>query len=165
MAQAGNKTCEICNRASGLHYCTQCDHVFCDDCKMSHLRSKISRNHTFFIGFNIKTPNKIGGCTDHNEDSIYLCEDCDQLICRLCVTKAHKKHAVVDIKDSNKEVQAEISKYLNSKVSNVRLSAKLIEGRTKTYKTEVEETVQAIIEQGNDIKEIVDRKVDSLIKG
>ena len=161
MAQAGNKTCENCNRASGLHYCTECEQALCDNCKMLHLRSKISRNHNIFlIGFN----NKKGRCTDHNEDFICLCEDCDQLICRLCVTKAHKKHAVVDIKDSNKAVQAEISKYLNSKISNVRLSANSIEGRKKTYKREVEATVHAIIEQGNAIKEIVDRKVDSLIK-
>jgi hypothetical protein len=47
----------------------------------------------------------------------------------------------VDIKDSNKEVQAEISKYLKYKVSNVRLSAKSIEGGKKTYKTEVSESV------------------------
>ena len=44
MAQAACKTCEICMRAPGLHYCTQCDQVFCDDCNMSHLRSKISRS-------------------------------------------------------------------------------------------------------------------------
>jgi hypothetical protein len=131
---------------------------------MLHLRLKLSRHHTFLSGHNIKTQKKTGGCTDHNEDFIYLCEDCDQLICRLCVTKAHKKHAFVDIKDSNKEVQAEISKYLKYKVSNVRLSAKSIEGGKKTYKTEVEAIVQAIIEQGHAIKEIVDRKVDALIK-
>jgi hypothetical protein len=115
-------------------------------------------------GSNIKTQQKTGGCTDHNEDFIYLCEDCDQLICRLCVTKAHKKHAVVDIKDSNKEVQTEISKYLDSKVDNVRSSAKLIEGRTKTYTTEVEATVRAIIGHGNTIKDMVDKKVDALVK-
>ena len=164
MAQAGNKTCEICIRASGLHYCTQCDKVFCDDCKKSHLKSKISRTHTFMSGSNIKTQKKTEGCTDHNEDLIYLCKNCDQFICRLCVKKAHKKHAVVNIKDSNKEVQAEISPYLNFKVSNVHLSAKLIEERTKTYKPEVEETVRHIITHGNLIKEIVDTKVDSLIK-
>ena len=163
MAQAANKTCEICMRAPGLHYCTQCDQVFCDDCKMSHLRSKISRSHIFWSGTNINTEKKVG-CTDHGEDFIYLCEDCDQLICRLCVTKAHKKHAVVDIKDSNKEVQTEISKYLDSKVENVRSSAKVIEGRTKTYKTEVEATVRAIIGHGNTIKDMVDKKVDALVK-
>ena len=164
MAQAGSKTCEICIRALGLHHCIQCDQVFCDVCKKLHLRSRISRNHTFLSGSNIKTQQKTGGCTDHKEDFIYLCKDCDQLICRLCVKKAHKKHAVVNIKDSNKEVQAEISPYLNSKVNNVRLSAKLIEERTKTYKPEVEETVRDIITHGNLIKEIVDEKVDSLIK-
>jgi hypothetical protein len=114
-------------------------------------------------GTNINTEKKVG-CTDHGEDFIYLCEDCDQLICRLCVTKAHKKHAVVDIKDSNKEMQTEISKYLDSKVDNVRSSAKVIEGRTKTYKTEVEATVRAIIEHGNTIKDMVDKQVDALVK-
>ena len=163
MAQAANKTCEICMRAPGLHYCTQCDQVFCDDCKLSHLRSKISRSHIFLSGTNINTEKKVG-CTDHGEDFIYLCEDCDQLICRLCVTKAHKKHAVVDIKDCNKEVQTEISKYLDSKVENVRSSEKVIEGRTKTYKTEVEATVRAIIGHGNTIKDMVDKKVDALVK-
>ena len=123
MVQAANKTCEICMRASGLHCCNQCDQVFCDDCKMSHLRSKISRNHTFMTGPNINTEKKAVGCKDHNEDFIYLCEDCNQLICRLCVTKAHQKHYLVDIKDSNNKVQTEISKYLDSKVDNVRSSA------------------------------------------
>ena len=51
---------------------------------------------------NITMKKKAGGCTDHNEDFIYLCEDCNQLICRLCVTKAHKKHAVMDIKEVEK---------------------------------------------------------------
>ena len=163
MAQAANKTCELCMRASGLHYCTQCDQIFCDDCKMSHLRLKLCRNHIFLSGPNINTKKKVG-CADHDEDFIYLCENCDQLICRLCVTKVHKAHAVVDIKDSNKEVQTEISKYLDSKVDTVRSSAKVIEGTTKTYRTEVEATVRAIIEHGNTIKDMVDKKVDALVK-
>jgi len=164
MAQAANKSCEMCVRALGLHYCTQCDQVFCDDCKMSHLRARISRNHTFMTGTNVNMEKKAGGCTDHNEDFIYVCEDCNQLICRLCAIKAHKKHDLVDIKDSNKEMQTEISKYLDSKVHNVRSSAKLIEGKAKTYKEDVEATVKVIIEHGNLIKAMVDKKVDTLIK-
>ena len=163
MAQAANKTCEICMRAPGLHYCTQCDQVFCDDCKMSHLRSKISRRHIFLSGPNINMEKKVG-CADHDEDFIYLCEDCDRLICRVCVTKAHQKHAVVEIKDSNKKVQTEISTYLDSKVNNVRSSATVVEKATKTYKAEVEATVKVIIEHGNLIKDMVDKKVDALIK-
>jgi hypothetical protein len=104
------------------------------------------------------------GCADHDEDFIYLCEDCDRLICRVCVTKAHQKHAVVEIKDSNKKVQTEISTYLDSKVNNVRSSATVVEKATKTYKAEVEATVKVIIEHGNLIKDMVDKKVDALIK-
>ena len=164
MAQAANKTCEICIRASGLHYCTQCDQIFCDDCKMSHLRLKLCRNHIFLSGPNINMEKKVGGCKVHNEDFVYFCEDCDQLICRLCVTKTHQKHYLVDIKDSNNKVQTEISKYLDSKVNNISSSAKLIEGKLETYKIEVEATVKVIIEQGNLIKIMVDEKVDALIK-
>jgi hypothetical protein len=53
--------------------------------------------------------------------------------------------SVLILEDSNKEVQTEISKYLDSKFDNVRSSAKVIEGTTKTYKTAVEATVRAII--------------------
>jgi hypothetical protein len=70
----------------------------------------------------------------------------------------------VDIKESNRKVQTEISTYLDSKVENVRSSAHLIEGRTKTYETEVEETIKVITVHGNAIKEFVDKHVDALIK-
>ena len=53
MAEAASKTCEICTRASGVHVCIQCDQLFCEDCKISHLRLKVCRNHTFLSGPNI----------------------------------------------------------------------------------------------------------------
>jgi hypothetical protein len=64
----------------------------------------------------------------------------------------------VDIKDSNKKVQTEISTYLDSKVKNARSGAQLIEGRTKTYETEVEAIAKVIMEEGNAIKEFVDKR-------
>jgi hypothetical protein len=53
---------------------------------------------------------------------------------------------------------------LDSKVNNVRSSATVIEEATKTYTAEVEATVKVIIEHGNLIKDMVDKKVDALIK-
>jgi hypothetical protein len=105
-----------------------------------------------------------GGCTDHNKDCIYNCEDCDQLICKVCANKAHKKHDFVNIKDSNQKVQTEISKHLDYKVCNVRVSEQSIEKKEKAYKREVEATRKAIVEHGNIIKAMVDKKVDALIK-
>jgi hypothetical protein len=86
------------------------------------------------------------------------------LICRVCATKTHKKHDIIDIRDSVKELESKIPKYLNSKVDDYRSNTKNIDDRVEGYKAEVEETVKTILEQGKDIKELVDRKVDSLIK-
>jgi hypothetical protein len=47
-------------------------------------------------------------------------------------------------------------------VIHYRASTKIIDGGIQTYKTEIEETVQIIIEQENTIKDMVDRKVESL---
>jgi uncharacterized protein YoxC len=86
------------------------------------------------------------------------------LICRVCATKTHKRHDITDIKDSVKELESKIPKYLNSKVDNYRSNTKKIDDGVQGYKAEVEETVKTILEQGKAVKELVDRKVDSLIK-
>jgi hypothetical protein len=103
-------------------------------------------------------------CTDHKEDFIFFCEECDVLICRVCATKTHKKHDITDIKDSVKELESEIPKYLNSKIDNYRSNTTKIDEGVHGYEAEVEATVKTILEQGKAIKELVDRKVDSLIK-
>jgi hypothetical protein len=102
MAQAANKTCEICLRASSLHYCTQCDQVFCDDCKVSHLRLKLCKYHHFITKPNITMEKKARECTYHNEDFIFLCQHCNQLICKSCVTTTHIQHTLRDIKEIEK---------------------------------------------------------------
>ena len=60
--------------------------------------------------------------------------------------------------------QTEISKHLDYKVCNVRVSEQSIEKKEKAYKREVEATRKAIVEHGNIIKAMVDKKVDALIK-
>ena len=102
MAQGAKNICKICMQKPGLHYCTQCKQIFCVDCNVYHLRIPLCSNHTYISRSNITADKKAGGCKDHNEDFIYLCEDCNQLICRLCVTKAHKKHALMDIEEVEK---------------------------------------------------------------
>ena len=165
MAQAANKTCEICNRASAVHVCIQCDQLFCEECKIAHLRLKLCRNHTFSSGPNIHVQQKTKvECTDHKEDFIFFCEECDVLICRVCATNTHKKHDITDIKDSVKELESKIPKYLNSKIDNYLSNTKKLDEGIHGYKAEVEATVKTILEQGKAVKELVDRKVDSLIK-
>lgn len=47
MAQVASKTCEICVSSPGHNYCKECEQLFCDGCKISHLRTKMTKNHSF----------------------------------------------------------------------------------------------------------------------
>jgi hypothetical protein len=117
----------------------------------------------FVIGANIQQKAKVE-CTDHKEDFLFFCEECDVLICRVCYIKTHKKHDIADIKDSVKELESKIPKYLNSKVDNYRSNTEKLDDGIHGYKAEVEAIVKTTLEQGKAVKELVDRKVDSLIK-
>jgi hypothetical protein len=86
------------------------------------------------------------------------------LICRVCATQTHKKHDIIDIRDSVKELESKIPKYLNSKIDNYLSNTTKLDEGIHGYKAEVEATVKTILEQGKAVKELVDRKVDSLIK-
>ena len=57
MAQAASITCEICN-AEGTNLCSQCNQLFCDECKTSHLRVNNNRNHIFLTGLDINPEEK-----------------------------------------------------------------------------------------------------------
>ena len=47
LAQCAVYLCEICDNKPGSQYCTNCEQYFCSNCKLSHLKAKISKNHTF----------------------------------------------------------------------------------------------------------------------
>ncbi|CAC5358022.1 unnamed protein product [Mytilus coruscus] len=149
MAQAASKTCEICVSSPGYNYCEQCDQLFCNGCKISHLRTKISKNHTFLSGLNIN-PDIRQFCKEHDENFIYYCMECDTLICKICVIKKHKAHDFVEIKESTEGIKAE---------SNI---AEVDQG-SHTYQADVKEVIQAIKEEGRKLKEMIDKKVEALI--
>lgn len=44
MAQAAIETC-LCSRASAEYFCMECEQYFCDTCRISHKRAKVSKNH------------------------------------------------------------------------------------------------------------------------
>lgn len=111
MAQSVIGTCEICNQGTGIDFCQECQQLFCNNCKLMHLRIKLSRNHTFK---DVDQPEvKLTLCEEHELVYILFCETCCSLICKKCVIKNHKSHELEDITfDKVSEKQKEVSEQL-----------------------------------------------------
>ncbi|CAC5394226.1 unnamed protein product [Mytilus coruscus] len=163
MAQSASKSCDICMRGPGHNYCEQCDQWLCENCKTLHLRSKISRNHTFLSGQNINPEEKLL-CTEHDKNFIFYCNACDIPICKLCIVKKHKQHDTSEINESTQELQSELKKMIDSKMKCIRTNLDKIEQGTGCYQTAVKEAIRTITEEGNQIKLWIDKKVQALIK-
>lgn len=162
MAQSASKSCDICMSGPGHNYCEQCDQWLCENCKTLHLRSKISRNHTFLSGQNIDPEEKLL-CKEHDENFIFYCIDCDIPICKMCIVKKHKKHDTSEINESTQELQAEVKKIIDSKIKCVKTNLEKIEQGTGNYQSDIKETIRVITEDGKQMKQWIDKKVQALI--
>ncbi|CAC5423989.1 unnamed protein product [Mytilus coruscus] len=162
MAQAASKTCEICVSGPGHNYCEQCDQLFCDGCKISHLRTKMTKNHTFLSDPNIN-PEVKQYCKEHDENFIYYCTECSTPICKICVIKKHKSHDFAEIKESTEGIKAEVKMVIDMKMRNLQSNIADIDQGSNQYKTDVNGVIHAIREVGRKLKEMIDEKVEGLI--
>ncbi|XP_071124340.1 E3 ubiquitin-protein ligase TRIM9-like [Mytilus edulis] len=163
MTQAASKTCEICVSSPGHNYCEQCEQLFCDGCKISHLRTKMSKDHTFLSGPNIN-PGVKQYCKEHDETFIYYCMECNSPICKICVIKKHKSHDFAEIKETTDGIKAEVKKGMDMKMEHLQSKIADIEQSSNKYQTDVNGIIHAIREEGRHLKELIDKKVESLVK-
>ena len=157
MAQAAASTCEICTGGPGEHYCQQCDQLFCGNCKLSHLRAKSCKNHTFVSGRDINQEEKLL-CTDHKESFLFYCQDCDTPVCRICSVEKHSRHLMTDLTKSTKKLRSELAKDIESKETTSRQNVNTIEKYTKAYREEVKAVIKTITEESNYWKKLIDKK-------
>ncbi|XP_052078067.1 transcription intermediary factor 1-alpha-like isoform X3 [Mytilus californianus] len=162
MAQSASKSCDICMSGPGRNYCEQCDQWMCENCKTLHLRSKMCRNHTILSGSNINPEEKLF-CKEHYENFIFYCIDCDMPICKICSVKKHKKHDMSEINESSQELQAEVKRVIDSKIKSVKTNLGEIEQVTGKYQSDIKEAIRVITEDGKQMKQWIDKKVQALI--
>ena len=92
MAQCAVHSCEICDNNPGSQYCTNCEQYFCSNCKLSHLKAKISKNHIFKDAQQVNPGEKTPKCERHDQLFTFYCNTCTCLLCQICLTEKHKKH-------------------------------------------------------------------------
>ena len=92
MAQCAVHLCEICDNNHGSQYCTNCEQYFCSNCKLSHLKAKLCKNHIFEDAHKVNPEENTPKCKRHDQLFTFYCHTCTCLLCQICLTDKHKKH-------------------------------------------------------------------------
>jgi len=98
--------CQICENDTKIKWkCLDCNHLMCQNCK-DKIHPKFANNHTVIdikeVGLHTEAK-KLNfrniQCKQHiGHVCCLFCKNCDHLVCPTCVSKAHNKHDLVEIK-------------------------------------------------------------------
>ena len=101
--------CEFCDQRDATTLCSNCNQIFCDDCKAGHKRLKIALNHEFLPLDKYDPRKKIATCPIHPEHQLSVfCQGCKVNICAMCSTASHNGHNVVFLKETTESVRIEL---------------------------------------------------------
>ena len=76
-------------------------------------------------------------CLDHGKSFYYWCNDCNTLLCLLCVTSTHKKHDF-DIVEGKLQ-QTKIKQVLEKERENLTINQTKLWERVDSFMTELKE--------------------------
>ncbi|CAG2208298.1 unnamed protein product [Mytilus edulis] len=150
MAQVASKVCEICDGGGhGKYHCQECDQLFCENCKMIHTRQRISKYHTYLTVSNTNMEDKMFS-NDHRS-----------------VTKVNR-HSTTDSSESTKnkleKLQTESLMNIEEKVAKAKSCISQMDNNRKSYREIIKKVINSITEDAEDLKKLVDKKVDDFKK-
>lgn len=169
MAQSAKQNfCEMCMSARGSQFCLDCNQCFCQNCKTSHLRIAVCRDHRF-KNFTNAAPDTTLFCQDHNESHVFICDECDVPVCRICTVKSHKGHSMADIEETVSKKKNTFLASLKSTLSTDEvLELENSDNQIDQYEVILDEsvssTVESIQKDGEAIKMNVDKVVNQMIQ-
>ncbi|VDI06965.1 Hypothetical predicted protein [Mytilus galloprovincialis] len=169
MAQCPKQNfCEMCMSAHGTQFCLDCNQYFCPNCKTSHLRIAVCRDHRFKNSAKKASDTSLV-CQDHNELFVFICDECDVPVCRICTVKSHKGHSMADIEETVSKKKNNFLAFIRSILSTdeflaLENSGNIIDQNEVMLDESVNSTVESIQRDGEAIKMKVDKVVDKMIQ-
>ena len=105
--------CNLCQEPVSF-FCRRCGVNLCDQCALSHLRTKSKFGHDV-VDFASKDDDDSFLCDSHPQhECLAYCKTCDVPICILCVSIKHKSHEISEITRQNRETLERYSSWKQS---------------------------------------------------
>lgn len=157
--------CELCPEEDPVvTFCENCVQFLCNVCSRHHQRANASRDHNTIPLTELRTkkdknfapkPETIK-CSKHDEEMLFYCEMCDQLVCMHCTVTNHRDHRCCMISD--------IAKKHRNKLQEVCAPLKdMISNLSKTYDT-IDKMRETIKQEGDEVNKKIDEYYHGLIK-
>lgn len=173
VAQVAVIICELCDQnKKGTWSCTDCDEAMCNQCKVTHLRSKASRNHTV-VPIAVQTQNEneptIVFCEIHKTVPIQMhCIECDVGLCVDCITgtSTHKSHDLIKVQEVIDNMKTELKRIISE--SNERITSctnwiQCLQNHKEKYSKEAQTCIQSIKARGDILKVDIDKLIEDFI--
>ncbi|KAL9958023.1 hypothetical protein ACROYT_G034984 [Oculina patagonica] len=157
--------CGNCDKKSSeTSYCFQCCIFYCQECETAHNIMKNSNNHRVLAlkEFQdkdyedvLKRPVFCAKQRHEKEELKYFCKNCETAVCQTCVLMDHPGHALEHIEEEAERQKIEMK-------SMIEEHKRILQAKMSTV-SQLDEDFARQIQQGEDLKQDVQRIVDNLI--
>ncbi|XP_019858771.1 PREDICTED: E3 ubiquitin-protein ligase TRIM71-like [Amphimedon queenslandica] len=175
-----NKEAVSCDKCSvddssdtAVVYCCDCGQFLCDLCKKVHKRGKKETNHKLIdleTKESIELPtvkHEAVYCARHLDQKLmYYCNDCNKLVCQICLNVKHKTHNYNDYLDEGdiarkalKESVASCDEVIPPVTEAIANGEKMLE-QIATRKEEVRQEIKETFEE---LKVALDKRCNDLL--
>ena len=157
--------CGNCDKKSSeTSYCFQCCIFYCQECVTGHNIMRSNKDHRVLALTDfqdkdyedvLKRPVFCAKQRHEKEELKYFCKNCETAVCQTCVTLGHSSHSLEHIEEEAERQKIEMMSMIETQRRN--LQAKMNTVR------QLDENVAKLIQQGEDLKQHVQRIVDNLM--
>lgn len=155
----GFGSCSICRfqkrNRSAEAFCLQCEKSFCTECLEQHNNTTIFREHSMINANENKQIELNNKCSSHDYELKYFCEQCERLMCTVCVLSEHAGHTLIDQTTAFNRYATKLKNITNDfSLKRAELSTRLenLQQSRFDYTKECEESERMIRKAASDAK-------------
>ena len=157
--------CGNCDKKSSeTSYCFQCCIFYCQECVTGHNIMRSNKDHRVLAlkDFQdkdyedvLKRPVFCAKQRHEKEELKYFCKNCETPVCQTCVTLGHSSHSLEHIEEEAERQKIEMK-------SMIETQKRILQAKVNAVRS-LDEDYAKLIQQGEDLKQDVQRIADNLI--